>query len=461
MPAFMDLYTNVPVSILLLADMAHQKPDNCIPAMEAGMEVGAVGPYRRAVQVVAPCVLAVGLFCTIVAPVEAYKASHPFLALLLAVVPTGAWVLVSQRYRSIVRSPAFGPSFLNTVMALGAATLLLKLAHVLEPLERACSITLPWKRAGGALLRPGTRTVWSDPGRLPTGQPPPGGYKVMSQDEWDTWQKEKEAREAAQSKQFSELRAITDQQQQQQPPGLQQPSAELAQRQQEQEEAVKEGGEGGARAGAPQRAGEVASAGAGSVSIQLAALQSGAAHEHARQEQDSCRESTALLIDMQEQPQQPAESQQAPIWDASAFCYECHVRRRNHVLFVGMLLLFILAEDSYVRCSFHCNPLGDMEWWWLALGQAALEECWVVALAVFLALQLLWQVPLLLFHLVCAATNITTNEYATWRRIPSMYIELPPKPGHRFSTRKFVNPYNRGLLRNLRQFFWNKDLEYQ
>jgi len=147
------------------------------------------------------------------------------------------------------------------------------------------------------------------------------------------------------------------------------------------------------------------------------------------------------------------------------------VGRKNHVLFLGMLLAFIVAESLYIECchlylrsqrllsppwhGYSSLPIGlqGLEEAWNVICQVMNRQPWVASTACFAILQASWQIPLLLFHLYCAAVNLNTNEWLKWENYPNLYIDLPPGPGRAYSKKKFVNPYDQGVLMNLRQFF--------
>jgi hypothetical protein len=146
------------------------------------------------------------------------------------------------------------------------------------------------------------------------------------------------------------------------------------------------------------------------------------------------------------------------------------VGRKNHVLFLGALLAFIVAEMLYIRCCYKyfetrnllsltkdapsTIPVGlqGLEHLWLVVCQVMSAAPWVASTAVFASFQVSWQIPLLLFHVYCASVNLTTSEWIKWERYPDLYIEIPLSPGRPFRTKKFVNPYDQGVLKNLKQF---------
>ncbi|KAG0565258.1 hypothetical protein KC19_8G177000 [Ceratodon purpureus] len=150
------------------------------------------------------------------------------------------------------------------------------------------------------------------------------------------------------------------------------------------------------------------------------------------------------------------------------------VGRKNHVLFLGALTAFIVAEVLYIRCCYKyfetCNLLSltkdtqlttavglqGLEHFWLAVCQVMSAAPWVASTAVFASFQVSWQMPLLLFHVYCASVNLTTSEWIKWERYPDLYIELPLSPGQSFKTKKFVNPYDKGVLKNLKHFLQSR-----
>ncbi|KAH7316212.1 hypothetical protein KP509_21G083000 [Ceratopteris richardii] len=74
------------------------------------------------------------------------------------------------------------------------------------------------------------------------------------------------------------------------------------------------------------------------------------------------------------------------------------------------------------------------------------KEAWVLSIAVFVGLQILWQVPFLLFQLYLVGINLTTDEWVNWEKIPRFHRQ-ETNPSE-FCLKKFNNPYDKGFLAN-------------
>ncbi|CAI7757857.1 unnamed protein product, partial [Closterium sp. NIES-54] len=65
--------------------------------------------------------------------------------------------------------------------------------------------------------------------------------------------------------------------------------------------------------------------------------------------------------------------------------------------------------------------------------------------------------PLLLFHLSCIGQNVTTYEWARWKKVPYMHYEGPPILPSGEQTKHFNNPYDRGFVKNWKCFLSEDD----
>ncbi|XP_063950278.1 palmitoyltransferase AKR1 isoform X7 [Daucus carota subsp. sativus] len=75
----------------------------------------------------------------------------------------------------------------------------------------------------------------------------------------------------------------------------------------------------------------------------------------------------------------------------------------------------------------------------------------------FSLLQVLWQIVFLMWHLYCVCFNITTDEWINWKRYPEFQLVVQLQLGQPASRTVFTNPYNHGILQNLKHFLKAKE----
>ncbi|XP_063950279.1 probable protein S-acyltransferase 23 isoform X8 [Daucus carota subsp. sativus] len=80
----------------------------------------------------------------------------------------------------------------------------------------------------------------------------------------------------------------------------------------------------------------------------------------------------------------------------------------------------------------------------------------------FSLLQVLWQIVFLMWHLYCVCFNITTDEWINWKRYPEFQLVVQLQlgfdcSGQPASRTVFTNPYNHGILQNLKHFLKAKE----
>ncbi|CAL1400493.1 unnamed protein product [Linum trigynum] len=127
---------------------------------------------------------------------------------------------------------------------------------------------------------------------------------------------------------------------------------------------------------------------------------------------------------------------------------------KNHALFMVLLAGFLATEGSYVVFSFHVAK----GYWVLRQYkfQSDLARSLVVSTMLFSLLQVLWQVFFLTWHIYCIFFNIRTDEWINWKKYPEFYFTTQPEPGESTTVMRFKNPYNKGIVPNLREFLGMK-----
>lgn len=374
---------------------------------------------RKYVPLVLPWFLPTAMFSVVVAAVHSWKTDSLQFALLFVVLPLAVWTATIRSCSKELHDPVFAPSFVTAVVF----TDIITFGAVLRP---AISVGLEVAFALGTviLLFLYWRVIQSDPGRFP----------VFT--ESSAWNGGQERVFNPQSVSSPRLDGWTAEDFEGEPLKAKDPD-----------------------------------------------IEKGESHQVLEKSEDNEEEAEGVV-------QVPNEYSFKRLPVRTRYCRKCNawtdhfdhhcpaikncVGRKNHVLFLGALAAFIVAEVLYIRCCYKyiesldllslakdaasTTPIGlqGLEDFWVIVCQVMSAVPWVTSTAVFAAFQVSWQVPLLLFHVYCASVNLTTAEWIKWERYSDLHIELPLSPDRPFRTKKFVNPYDQGVLLNLKQFLQSR-----
>eukprot|EP00850_Spirogloea_muscicola_P002512 SM000009S23641 [mRNA] locus=s9:1204783:1208396:+ [translate_table: standard] len=403
----------------------------------------AAAPPGRLLPVLAAWVVAPGIFLVARAAVRAaVSGSLPDLLAFVA-LPLAAWVASLKLLRQRLLAPLFPPSFLAAVITLHVLTYAVHLAR-----EVAVANSVVFCTSATALVVTFARALRSDPGRLQKASAKQPHVELCKVDEDATHNN---------SKNSSELESLV---------------------------AVESGQ-------ARQMTSSDCEAGLGP---HLLADPGGAA-EVTPQSLTGPTLSTSEHPPPQQWPSYQLQYYtpptycsvcQAPFKLRSWHCRKCEhcterfdhhcpaiancVGRRNHRLFLAMLASFACAQVSFASCSLDYlkkkhlvgvsaadrmffGPVGDVEQLWLSFTHALISEPWLVSMTCFGLIQILWEVPLLIMHCYLVLVNLTTHEWVHWEKHPEFYTEGLPRPGRPFPLKTFKNPYNKGVLLNIRSFW--------
>ncbi|KAH7526425.1 hypothetical protein JRO89_XSUnG0056200 [Xanthoceras sorbifolium] len=173
------------------------------------------------------------------------------------------------------------------------------------------------------------------------------------------------------------------------------------------------------------------------------------------------------------------------------------IGQNNYVLFMVLLVGFLTTETSYLVCSAQCKlslafgmginkpKLGDpvnsirshifknaytcyfffhlciLSFFFPVVrnsrkfGRNSLEINLVGNLAIstmlFSIFQVLWQGVFLMWHVYCICFNVRTDEWINWKKYPEFQV-VCSEPGESFSRVTFRNPYDKGILQNIKDF---------
>ncbi|KAE8039040.1 hypothetical protein FH972_011488 [Carpinus fangiana] len=126
------------------------------------------------------------------------------------------------------------------------------------------------------------------------------------------------------------------------------------------------------------------------------------------------------------------------------------IGQNNHALFMVLLAGFLATEASYVVCSSQFAAKSQI------IDRTTLETSLSGNLAIstmlFSILQLVWQVVFMAWHIYCICFNIRTDEWINWKKYPEFQHVIESQPGQSFSKVRFKNPYDKGILENVKEF---------
>ncbi|KAK8924127.1 hypothetical protein KSP39_PZI019309 [Platanthera zijinensis] len=125
------------------------------------------------------------------------------------------------------------------------------------------------------------------------------------------------------------------------------------------------------------------------------------------------------------------------------------IGQKNHQLFMVLIMFFIITEGTYTICSNQFIKVSS------GAHEVKFERIFsgdlVISTLLFSSLQVLWQVPFLSWHIYCICYNIKTEEWVNWQKYPEFQVTEPQKDS-RFTVTRFVNPYNMGILSNIKEY---------
>lgn len=125
------------------------------------------------------------------------------------------------------------------------------------------------------------------------------------------------------------------------------------------------------------------------------------------------------------------------------------IGEKNHILFMALLIGFIIMEGLYIMCSYEFARIYEMQR--VNRSRIINDLNLAVSTMFFCFLQVLWQVAFLAWHIYCICFNIRTDEWINWKRCPEFQLI-----DHSSSAVVFTNPYDKGILSNLKEFLWNQ-----
>ncbi|XP_065865638.1 probable protein S-acyltransferase 15 isoform X2 [Euphorbia lathyris] len=173
------------------------------------------------------------------------------------------------------------------------------------------------------------------------------------------------------------------------------------------------------------------------------------------------------------------------------------IGQNNHVLFIVLLLGFLCTEATYIMCSFQfvraSHVLNGTKF------EIGLAGSLVISTLLFALLQVLWQGIFMAWHVYCICFNIKTDEWKrkrkkkkeslaaaghegtlgvttlpvspsfishllledrigiNWKKYPEFQITIESQPGGSFTIMRYTNPYDKGIIQNVKEFSTRRD----
>ncbi|EOY34065.1 Ankyrin repeat family protein with DHHC zinc finger domain, putative isoform 4, partial [Theobroma cacao] len=104
------------------------------------------------------------------------------------------------------------------------------------------------------------------------------------------------------------------------------------------------------------------------------------------------------------------------------------IGQKNYVFFMVLLVGFITTETFYAVCSSQ-----------FATKFPVLEGNMLEGL-------------FLIWHVYCICFNIRTEEWVNWKKYPEFQLNASSLPGENYHELRFTNPYDKGILQNVKEF---------
>ncbi|XP_021894514.1 probable palmitoyltransferase ZDHHC12 isoform X2 [Carica papaya] len=127
------------------------------------------------------------------------------------------------------------------------------------------------------------------------------------------------------------------------------------------------------------------------------------------------------------------------------------IGQNNYALFMVLIVGFIIAEASYL--VFSSQFVRKSGFVGRNMPKNNPPQVLAVSTMLFSLLQVLWQVGFLMWHVYCVCFNIRTDEWINWKKYPEFQMITQSQSGESFTTVQFRNPYDKGILQNLKEFY--------
>ncbi|CAA2987759.1 probable palmitoyltransferase ZDHHC12 isoform X1 [Olea europaea subsp. europaea] len=130
------------------------------------------------------------------------------------------------------------------------------------------------------------------------------------------------------------------------------------------------------------------------------------------------------------------------------------IGEKNHFFFVLLLIGFVISEASYVACASQFaarfQTIDEVK------RVTSASRSLAISTMLFSLFQVLWQVVFIMWHVYCACFNIKTDEWINWKTYPEFQVQIISDAGLPQTDLQFKNPYDKGILRNLKEFLTAK-----
>ncbi|XP_073148069.1 uncharacterized protein [Henckelia pumila] len=132
------------------------------------------------------------------------------------------------------------------------------------------------------------------------------------------------------------------------------------------------------------------------------------------------------------------------------------IGQKNHFFFILLLAGFVTCEASYFAYAsqYHAKSLISTD---VGRELATASRNLVLGTMLFSLIQVVWQVVFIVWHIYCACFNIKTDEWINWEKYPEFHVGVIPCSGITQTAMQFKNPYDKGIVNNLKDFITGKE----
>ncbi|XP_075634271.1 uncharacterized protein LOC142606812 isoform X3 [Castanea sativa] len=140
---------------------------------------------------------------------------------------------------------------------------------------------------------------------------------------------------------------------------------------------------------------------------------------------------------------------------ASVLCHECPTEGSvlgRRVRYCRICKGYIKGFDHHCPAFGNCIVAAKSQMVDRTRLETSLSGNLAISTMLFSIFQLLWQAVFMTWHIYCICFNIRTDEWINWKKYPEFQDVVHSQPGPSFNEMRFKNPYDKGILQNVKEF---------